>query len=129
MSENQTVTTENTNEAAAPEVKLTRREKLLARYNKLFAKHAEIATELQELAGEINAIDLLASVKEGSQVLITVGRKDEAKEVLGVVVGVKEDEDGAKTFKVGYGSGFEYDVAVVAAGKVKLPPVQPAEQA
>lgn len=124
MSEVNTTATENTADGtAAPEVKLTRREKLLARYNKLFAKHAEIATELQELAGEINAIDLLASVKEGSSVVITVGKKDEAKEVLGTVIGVKEDEDGAKTFKVAYGSGFDSDIAVVAAGKVKLPQV------
>lgn len=129
MSNTELNQTEDTVVAApAPEVKLTRREKLLQRYNKAFAKHAELQTELQDLAGEINSIDLLASVTEGTAVVITVGRKDEAREVLGTVIGVKEDEDGAKTFKVAYGSGFDSDIAVVAAGKVKLPAAQPAAE-
>lgn len=131
MSENQTNTPETTGtEGAAPEVKLTRREKLLNRYNKAFAKHAELSQELQELASEINAIDLLASVNVGHEVYITVGRKEEAKEVKGVVIGVKEDEDGSKTYKVAYGSGFDSDIAVVAAGKIRLQPTPaPVEQA
>lgn len=129
MSENQTTETTGT-EGAAPEVKLTRREKLLNRYNKAFAKHAELSQELQELAAEINAIDLLASVNVGHEVYITVGRKDEAKEVRGVVIGVKEDEDGSKTYKVAYGQGFDSDIAVVAAGKIRLQPTPaPVEQA
>lgn len=131
MSENQTNTPETTGtDGAAPEVKLTRREKLLNRYNKAFTKHAELSQELQELAAEINAIDLLASVNVGHEVYITVGRKEEAKEVKGVVIGVKEDEDGSKTYKVAYGSGFDSDIAVVAAGKIRLQPAQaPVEQA
>ena len=115
----------NTNTAAettsAPEVKLTRREKLLAQYNTAFAKHAELAAKMQELAAEINSIDALSAVTVGSVVVVTVGRGDEAKEVEATVIGVREEEDGSKTYKVTYGSGFDADIAVVKGNKLKLP--------
>ena len=106
---------------AAPEVKLTRREKLLAQYNTAFAKHAELAAKLQELAAEINSIDALAAVTVGSVVVVTVGRGYEAKGVEATVIGVREEEDGSKTYKVTYGSGFDADIAVVKGNKLKLP--------
>ena len=124
----------NTNTAAettaAPEaVKLTRREKLLAQYNTAFAKHAELAAKLQELAAEINSIDALAAVTVGSVVVVTVGRGDEAKEVEANVIGVREEEDGSKTYKVTYGSGFDADISVVRGNKLKLPVAVAAEAA
>ena len=124
----------NTNTAAettaAPEaVKLTRREKLLAQYNAAFAKHAELAAKLQELAAEINSIDALAAVDVGSVVIVTVGRGDDAKEVDASVIGVREEEDGSKTYKVTYGSGFDADIAVVKGNKLKLPVAVAAEAA
>ena len=122
----------NTNTAAettaAPEaVKLTRREKLLAQYNTAVAKHAELAVKLQELAAEINSIDALAAVTVGSVVVVTVGRGDDAKEVEATVIGVREEEDGSKTYKVTYGSGFDADIAVVKGNKLKLPVAAAAE--
>lgn len=121
----------NTNTAAettaAPEVKLTRREKLLAQYNTAFAKHAELAAKLQELAAEINSIDALNTVTVGSVVVVTVGRGDEAKEVEANVIGVREEEDGSKTYKVTYGTGFDADIAVVKGNKLKLPVAVAAE--
>ena len=123
----------NTNTAAettaAPEVKLTRREKLLAQYNAAFAKHAELAAKLQELAAEINSIDALAAVTVGSVVVVAVGRGDEAMEVEANVIGVREEEDGSKTYKVTYGSGFDADIAVVKGNKLKLPVAVAAEAA
>lgn len=117
----------NTATAAAEGVKLTRREKLLAQYNTAFAKHAELAAKLQELAAEINSIDALAAVTVGSVVVVTVGRGDEAKEVEASVIGVREEEDGSKTYKVTYGSGFDADIAVVKGNKLKLPVAAAAE--
>lgn len=122
----------NTNTAAettaAPEaVKLTRREKLLAQYNAAVAKHAELAAKLSELASEINSIDALAAVDVGSVVSVTVGRGDDAKEVEASVIGVREEEDGSKTYKVTYGSGFDADIAVVKGNKLKLPVAVAAE--
>ena len=112
---------------AAPEVKLTRREKLLAQYNTAFAKHAVLAAKLQELAAEINSIDALDAVTVGSVVVVTVGRGDEAKEVEANVIGVREEEDGSKTYKVTYGSGFDADISVVKGNKLKLPVAVAAE--
>lgn len=120
MSELNTNTAAETT-AAAEGVKLTRREKLLAQYNTAFAKHAELAAKMQELAAEINSIDALAAVTVGSVVVVTVGRGDEAKEVEATVIGVREEEDGSKTYKVTYGSGFDADIAVVKGNKLKLP--------
>ena len=105
---------------AAPEVKLTRREKLLAQYNTTFAKHGELAAKLQELAAEINSIAALAAVTVGSVVVVTVGR-GVAREVEATVIGVREEEDGSKTYKVTYGYGFDADIAVVKGNKLKLP--------
>ena len=126
MSELNTNTAAETT-AAAEGVKLTRREKLLAQYNTAFAKHAELAAKLQELAAEINSIDALAAVTVGSVVVVTVGRGDEAKEVEASVIGVREEEDGSKTYKVTYGSGFDADIAVVKGNKLKLPVAVAAE--
>ena len=120
MSELNTNTAAETT-AAAEGVKLTRREKLLAQYNTAFAKHAELAAKMQELAAEINSIDALAAVTVGAVVVVTVGRGDEAKEVEANVIGVREEEDGSKTYKVTYGSGFDADIAVVKGNKLKLP--------
>ena len=106
---------------AAPEVKLTRREKLLAQYNTAFAKHAESAAKLQELSAEISSIYALAAVTVGSVVVVTVGRGDEAKDGEANVIGVREEKDGSKTYKVTYGSGFDADIAVVKGDKLKLP--------
>ena len=122
----------NTNTAAettaAPEaVKLTRREKLLAQYNAAFAKHAELAAKLQELAAEINSIAALAAVTVGSTVVVTVGRGVEAWDVEANVIGVREEEDGSKTYKVTYGTGFDADIAVVKGNKLKLPVAVAAE--
>jgi len=124
MSELNTNTAETT---AAPEVKLTRREKLVAQYNTAFSKHAELAAKLQELAAEINSIDALAAVTVGSVVVVTVGRGDASMEVEAHVIGVREEEDGSKTYKVTYGSGFDADIAVVKGNKLKLPVAAAAE--
>ena len=125
MSELNTNTAETT--AATEGVKPTRREKLLAQYNAAFAKHAELAAKLQELAAEINSIDALAAVTVGSVVIVTVGRGDDAKEVAASVIGVREEEDGSKTYKVTYGTGFDADIAVVRGNKLKLPVAAAAE--
>lgn len=126
MPELNTNTTETTN---APEVKPTRREKLLAQYNAALAKHTELAAKMSELVEEINSIDALAAVDVGHTVIISVGKGDEAKEVEASVIGVREEEDGSKTYKVTYGSGFDADIAVVKGNKLKLPVAVAAEAA
>jgi len=121
MNETTNATETTADAAAVPEVKLSRREKLLQKYNAAFAKHSELAVTLQELASEINSIDALAAIGEGSSVIVTVGRGDDAKDVAATVIAVREEEDGGKLYKVTYGTGFDADIAVVKGNKLKLP--------
>lgn len=108
-----------TDGAEAP--KLTRRERLVARYEAGLAKFNALRESLQELADELNSIDALAAVDVGSVVLVTIGRAETLKTVEGTVIGVREEEDGSKTYKVAYGSGFDSDIAVVKGNKLSLP--------
>ena len=116
----ETENTTQTTEAAAPAVVLSPREKLIAKYNKLFAKRKEIDEELAAIVGEVSAIDALVRIGVGTKVIISVGKGEAAKDVLAEVIAVREDEDG-KALKVAYGTGFDADVAVVKASKVRLP--------
>lgn len=108
-----------TDKTEAP--KKTRREKLAEKYNSAFARHAELAKQMQELAEEINSIDALAAVDTGTSVIVKIGRAETTQEVPGVVIGVREDEDGGKSYKVQYGIGFDADVTVVRGARIRLP--------
>ena len=124
MSENQTQAVES-----VETVKLTREEKLQAKYNSLIARINSDTEKANEIAAELNSIAALASVGVGSSVVVKLGRKfadkDTTRFVPGVVIGVKEDEDGAKLFKVQYGEGFDADIAVVGAAAISLPAAEP----
>lgn len=124
MSENQTQAVES-----VETVKLTREEKLQAKYNSLIARINSDTEKANEIAAELNSIAALASVGVGSAVIVKLGRKfadkDTTRFVPGVVIGVKEDEDGAKLFKVQYGYGFDADIAVVGAAAISLPAAEP----
>ena len=80
-----------------------------------------MGARLQDLAAESNSIAALAAVTVGSVVVVTVGRGYAAKEVEANVIGAREEEDGSKTYKVMYGSGFDADIVVVKGNKLKLP--------
>lgn len=128
MTEATQTTTTDTNAVTPAPAPKTRREKLVDRFNKLDARIKADVLERDEIFAEVNAIDTLAAVGAGSTVIISVGKGETAKEVTGIVVGVRQEEDGGKTYKVQYGSGFDADIAVVKAGKIKLPP-QPVGEA
>lgn len=113
---------ENQAQEQAVEVKLTRAEKLVKRAA-LLAKRIETDTaEYANLKHEVENLAAIDSITEGTELVIKLGRKfadkDTTREVLATVVGVKENEDGSKQFKVAYGSGFDADVAVVDTSKV-----------
>ena len=142
----QVVTTEAAVEAFAADtaVKKTRVEKLTesygkkrAAYDKLAdemeklvekkrAAHEKLAAELTEIVDEINAINALSNIGQGSEVLLTIGKGETLTQVKATVLAVREDADGKKEFKVAYGAGFDADVKVV--GISKLAPI-PAEGA
>lgn len=106
---------------AAPEVtkpKLTRVEKLQARAVLLQKRIAEDTLEYNEIANELNNLAALANLAAGTTVTIRIGRADTAREVVGLIAGVKDEEDGSKKYKVTYGSGFDADIVVVTAGQI-----------
>lgn len=121
MSENTTVAV-----ATVAEVKLTRGEKLRAKYDSLVTRIQKDTEALNEIAAELNAAAALATVDVGSAVIVKLGRrfsaeKDTTRYENAVVIGIKEEEDGSRLFKVSYGVGFDADVAVVAASAISLP--------
>lgn len=110
----------NTEAVATGAPKQTRREKLQAQYEAARAKFDAAAAKVNELVEEINAIDALAAVSEGSPVYVQIGKGEGPQDVPAVVLAVKEDTDGAKLYKVQYGSGFDANLVVVRAGKLKV---------
>lgn len=107
--------------SAAPEVtkpKLTRVEKLQARAVLLQKRIADDTLEYNEIANELNNLAALANLAAGTTVTIRIGRADAAREVVGLIAGVKDEEDGSKKYKVTYGSGFDADIVVVTAGQI-----------
>lgn len=127
MSENQTTPVETT--AAAPEVKKPLRQLLQLRSDLLVLLVQRRVLLGQALAQEIGAIDALASIGEGSAVVVAIGKGETTRSVSGVVLAVREEEDGTKLYKVQYGTGFDADITVVKAGKLSLPATDAAEAA
>lgn len=108
---------------AAPEApKLTRAEKLVKRATQLADLIAKNTAEYNDIKAELDNAEKLSSVAEGSVVKIKLGRKfadkDTTRIVEATVVGVREDENTGKQYKVSYGSGFDAEVAVVNSAQI-----------
>lgn len=116
---------ENTPIQAAAAPKLTRAEKLVASIERLKAIIVSNTEKVNDLIAEYNSIAALAALDAGSVVIVKVGRKfadrDTTRFVEGVVLAVKEDEDGSKQYKVQYGKGFDAEVTVVTGAALSLP--------
>lgn len=110
----------NTNPTTATETKpkLSRKERLTLLVATCVATIAKTQTKLAEAQAELNGIVLLENVAEGARLIVRVGRGENAKEVEAVVLGVKEEDDGVKKYRVQYGTGFDADLAVVTAGSI-----------
>lgn len=110
---------------AAETVKLSREEKLRAKYNMIATRIQKDTEACQELAQEINNISALAAIGVGSSIIVKIGRKfadrDTTRHVPGVVLGVQENEEGSKQYKVQYGEGFDADITVVTGAALSLP--------
>jgi len=114
-------------EAAAPAVVLTPREKLVAKYNKLVEQRHGIDAALAAIVAEVQSLDDIASLSEGVAVYINVGKGETARREAGIILAVKDTEEGDRLFKVQYGVGFEADIATVKAGKLSRIPATQAE--
>lgn len=99
--------------------KLTRAEKLIARSEVLRKRIEADTAEYNEVANELNNLAALANVAIGTKVVIKLGRAETARVLDAVVVGVKDEEDGSKKYKVQYGTGFDADLATITAGQIQ----------
>lgn len=110
-----------------PTVALTREQKLAAKIDALKTRITADTVKVNELVAEYNNIAALAAIGVGSAVVVKLGRKFADKDTTrfenAVVVGVKEEEDGSKLYKVSYGSGFDADLATVTGAALSLPAV------
>lgn len=97
---------------------LTRKQKLLAKLESLQKRIASDTEKFNELRNEYDMIDKLDNVSVGTMVVIKQGRAETTREVQGVVIAVKHDEDGTAKYKVQYGEGFDADIAVVHAAGI-----------
>ena len=113
-----------TTTVAVETVKLTREQKIAAKLDVLKKRIEKDTADYNDLAAELNNIAALAAIGEGSAVVVKLGRKfadkDTTRYVNGVVIGVKEEEDGSKLYKVSYGVGFDADIAVVTGAALSL---------
>lgn len=125
MSETNTNVAANTNEG----VKLTREQKIAAKLDVLKKRIEKDTADFNELAAELNNIAALAAIGAGSAVIVKLGRKFADKDTTryenGVVIGVKEEDDGSKLYKVSYGAGFDADIAVVTGAALSIPAAVP----
>ncbi len=113
--------------------KLTPAEKLFLSIERLKASIALNTEKVNDLIAEYNSIAALAALDAGSAVIVKVGRKfadrDTTRFVEGVVLAVKEDEDGSKQYKVQYGKGFDAEITVVTGAALSLPVAEAAPAA
>lgn len=125
------MTQENTT-VAQESAKLTREQKLTNKLEVLRARIAADTEKYNEVAAELNSIAALAAITVGSAVVVKLGRKFADKDTTrfenAVVVGVKEDEDGSKLYKVQYGEGFDAEIATVTGAALSLPATEAAAE-
>ena len=109
--------------AAVPETKVRVKKTLPEKIEALEKRIADDSEKLAELIAERDNADRLSGVVAGTHVTIKLGRKfkdkDTTRVVPGVVVAVKEDDDGDKLLKVQIGDGFDAEYVVVGLGAIQ----------
>ena len=101
--------------AAEPEVtqKQTRKEKLFAKLDVLAKRITADTENYNKIKAEYEIIDSLDNISVGTAVTIKQGRAETTREVTGIVIAIKPEDDGSAKYKVQYGEGFDADIAVV----------------
>ena len=109
--------------AAVTETKVRVKKTLPEKIEALEKRIADDSEKLAELIAERDNADRLSGVVAGTHVSIKLGRKfkdkDTTRVVPGVVVAVKEDDDGDKLLKVQIGDGFDAEYVVVGLGAIQ----------
>lgn len=109
--------------AAVTEVKQRVKKTLAEKIEALAQRIDNDTAQLEELVAERDNAARLAGVGAGTHVTVKLGRKfkdkDTTRVVPGIVVAVKEDDDGDKLLKVQVGDGFDAEYVIVGLGAVQ----------
>lgn len=109
--------------AAVTEVKQRVKKTIAEKIEALEKRVENDMAKLEELIAERDNSERLAGVGAGTHVTVQLGRKfkdkDTTRVVPGIVVAVKEDDDGDKLLKVQVGDGFDAEYVIVGLGAVQ----------
>lgn len=109
--------------AAVTETKVRVKKTLPEKIEALEKRITDDREKLAELIAERDNAGRLSGVVAGTHVTIKLGRKfkdkDTTRVVPGVVVAVKEDDDGDKLLRVQIGDGFDAEYVVVGLGAIQ----------
>ena len=109
--------------AAVTEVKQRVKKTLAEKIEALELRIESDTAKLAEFIAERDNAERLAGVTAGTHVTVKLGRKfkekDTTRVVPGIVVAVKEDDDGDKLLKVQVGDGFDAEYVIVGLGAVQ----------
>lgn len=116
--------TTNVTTAATP---LTYAQKLAKRVTDLHANIVKQTELYNTLNAELAGIAAIENLQAGAAVSVKTGRKFADKDTTqirdGVVLGIKTDDSGKRSFKVQVGAGFDADVVVVDSSAITVKPV------
>lgn len=102
---------------AAPEVKLSRVEKLAAQIATIEKRIETDTAKVADLKQELETAQRLADVREGTLIIAKLGRAETVREVPATVLGKKEDDNGVR-YKIEFGDGFDKDVTVIQPAQI-----------
>jgi hypothetical protein len=108
----------NTNEIAAVATVLTRAEKYAKTIATLETRIAADTAKLAEVKQEAETAAKLSGVAVNSVVVAKLGRAETTREVLARVVGVKEEDNGSRKFKILFGEGLDTDTVIIQESQI-----------
>lgn len=100
------------------EVKLTRAEKLAKQVATLEKRIADDTAKLAEVKQEIETSERLSSVGVGTLITAKLGRAETTREVKAEVLGVKDEDNGARRYKISFGEGFDADIQIIQPSQI-----------
>lgn len=104
--------------AVVPATPLTRAEKLAKTIDTLQKRIAADTAKIEELQLEAETSGRLAGVVEGTVISAKLGRAETTRIVTARVVGIKEEESGARKFKILFGSGIDTDTVIIQESQI-----------
>jgi hypothetical protein len=97
---------------------LTRAQKQAAQIEVLEKRIAADTAKLAEVKLDIETASRLDGVVAGSAIIARIGRAETSKEVAARVLGIKEDDNGSRRYKIAFGEGFDADAAIIQASQI-----------